>query len=821
MAGPWESYQQAGPWNEYAKPKAAEPEDKFAFVKGLGQQVMNAGAGALRGAGSIGATILAPVDMVSDAMDGKGLSLDANRKRRQAMDDALRGLGADTDSLAYGAGKLGGEIAGTAGMGGALARGAAAIPMLASKAAPVIDAIGTAGMTAGGATGWAGAGARAFGGAITGGASAGLVSPEDAAVGAGIGAVSPAVLNFAFKYGSKVYNAVKGGAPGAGRLLADAAGVTEAELADIIKAANKAPRSLVPGSDLTLSQALQTQGANSQPIKMLERIVSEGPGGDKLLQRYADQGAARLAALQAQGAQTYQGAAREEATRVGDKIGAIVRTQAGDDKSAARDAWQALYGRASQDGVALHLPLDAMDEAMRPLGRGTVGAGQDARALIGEAKNIGTYEVPPIKFGRGASGGKQESLLDAVKRAGGLNENTQSGQMLAGELTGLRQSGLGRLIYKNKGLSVARMAEKMHEAGFIAENDSAALIDALSNGAKNTFSRGADADSMYRALAEKAMGDAPEGAQRYAQAVPFDEFQRLRRSAGALGAKVGAREGGAAEGGVLQEMQRLLESRADDAAAGNLLSGEVMPEGFMQQYNAARGMTRANAERYKGGNNISAILRKPIGQDYTLTGDEITNKLWHGGAGLAGDVSNLRGLLSNNNQEPAMDALRQYIMTDAASKTTASGLLGAGLPRYVETRMPGLLEALKPEQMGALSSVAADIRNADAAASTGVRGSDTYAKMSRSLDAGILDSPMAKALGRVASIKGVGLESLRSKAAEAVISYKGRTLAELMANPKAAAAALQDRAFVASIDGPTRQALRVSLGRAAPVLAAD
>jgi hypothetical protein len=729
MAGPWEEYQETGPWTEYAKPKkAAPPEDKFSLVKGLGQQVMNAGAGAFRGAGSIGATLLTPYDLLAGNTKTIG-----NPERRQAMDDALKNLGADTDSLAYGASKLAGEIAGTGGIGGVMASGARAMPMLASRAPSLVDAIGTLGMRAGGATGWTGAGARAAGGAITGGAAAGLVSPEDAGLGAGIGAVTPAVLSLAFKHGSAVYKAVKSGAPGGGRMLADAMGVSEAELAKIITAANNAPKSLVGGSDLTLSQALQTQGANSSPVKMLERIVSEGPGGDRLLQRYADQGAARQVALQAQGAQTYQGAAREEATRVGDKIGAILRTQAVDDKGAAQEAWQALYGRASQDGVALNLPLEAMSKAMGPLGRGTVGAGKDAAALVSEAKKIGNIEIPPIDFGQ-AGGGKQETLLDAV---------------------------------------------------------------------------------------ERAIGDAPNVVQQQPIPVPFDEFQRLRRSAGALGAKVGERAGGETEGGVLRNLQKILEARADDAASGNLQAGDVMPDGFMEQYNAARGMTRANAERYKGGNNIASILRKPIGQDYALTGDEITNKLWHGGAGLAGDVSNLQGLLSPNNREPAMDALRQYIMTDAASKTTATGLLGAGLPRYVETRMPGLLEAMKPEQTAALSNVAADIRNADAAASTGVRGSDTYAKMSRALDAGILDSPMAKTIGRVASVKGVGLESLRSKVAEGVIRYKGKTIAELLANPKAAAAALQDRAFAASIPAPTLNALQLSLARAAPVLGAD
>lgn len=59
----------------------------------IGQQVGNLAAGAVRGAGSIGATLLAPVDIASDLMAGKGLTLESNRERRKAMDSALGMMG--------------------------------------------------------------------------------------------------------------------------------------------------------------------------------------------------------------------------------------------------------------------------------------------------------------------------------------------------------------------------------------------------------------------------------------------------------------------------------------------------------------------------------------------------------------------------------------------------------------------------------------------------------------------------------------------------------------------------------------------------------
>jgi hypothetical protein len=168
-----------------------QPRDEL-FSEKLGRGVLNAGAGAIRGAGSIGATILAPYDVARDALAGKGLSLESNRQRREDMTEALGSMGADTDSLAFGAGKLGGEIAGTLGVGGALANAGARV--LPAGAAPLLDAVRTAGFSAGGVGGKAGIGLRAAGGGITGAASAGLVNPEDAAMGAGIGAVAPSAV---------------------------------------------------------------------------------------------------------------------------------------------------------------------------------------------------------------------------------------------------------------------------------------------------------------------------------------------------------------------------------------------------------------------------------------------------------------------------------------------------------------------------------------------------------------------------------------------------------------------------------------------------
>lgn len=770
------------------------------------QHGKNALGGLIRGAGSIGATVARPFESAAE-----------NDDRRKRIDENMADLvGADPESWMYKGFKLGGEIAGTAGAGGVVANGLRAVPLIAKGAAPVLNAISSSGMTAGGLSGAKAVGARALGGAVSGGAQAAMVDPGDSGTGAVIGAFTPGALQLAGKFGKSVYAAVAGSKPDAGRLLAEAMGVSEAELPAIIKALNAAPDSIVPGSKLTVNQVLQLQGANQPGVKMLERIVSGGAGGDDLLKRYAQQAAARTAALEANGA-VMDEPVRELATRMGDRIGSVLRTQAGDDKAAARAAWESVYGRAASDGVRLQLPLDDMAAAMSPLGRGSVVTGADARRVLGVANDIGTETLDAIKP-LSKSAGTAQTLEQAVRAQGGIRADNA----LTGELSDLRIRGSGTtgLVTKN-GKPADLLAQVMHERGFIPDADPATLFHALRNrGGRSIFGNDAP-ESAYQRAMESAMGDMPD-AEIIKKAVPFDEFQRLRRDSGSLAAKASERAGSETEAGVLAKFQELLAKRADDAAGGNTLSGDSVTPEFLRQYNAARGMTKTNADLYKGGNNIASILRKPAGQDFTLTGDEITNKLWHGGAGLGGDVANLKRVLSDSNSGPTMDALRKYIMTDAASRTTAAGDLAAGLPRYVEQRMPGLLEALSDDQLRAITGVSKDIQNAAAASNVkGLLGSDTQAKISRALDGGLLDSAPAKALGKFASIKGIGLDSLRGKAAESVVKYKGKTLSALLASPKDAAKALQDVGFVQSLDAPQLKSLRALVSRSAPLLATD
>ena len=272
MAGPWEKYAQQpaqdGPWSKYgAASSELASQPKTSLVEYIKQGAVDLVAGSIRGAGSIGATILYPWDKAQDLYYGDrdpnvtGLvtgkqPLSRNEERRQAMDEGLRSLGANPDSLLYKGGKLAGEVAGTAGAGSAIANTVRAAPVLVNalsptsvqaatnlitKAEPLLNAISSSGMT----TGTVATGGkelaknlllRATGGAITGGASAGLVDPSQAKDGAIIGAVLPPAIAAAGKVGSAI-------GKGASTITKNTLGLTTGVGAEPISQAFKAGKS--------------------------------------------------------------------------------------------------------------------------------------------------------------------------------------------------------------------------------------------------------------------------------------------------------------------------------------------------------------------------------------------------------------------------------------------------------------------------------------------------------------------------------------------------------------------------------------------------
>ena len=178
--------------------QAASPVDsEIQQDRGVAGMAGDVLAGALRGAGSIGATLMAPFDVIAQAR-GKESTFIPGRldDRRQQMTQSLATMGADPESTAFALGKIGTEVAGTLPIGGLIGRGVTAV---APRLAPLATAIETSGFRTGlpqATTGLQRVGnvaLRAGGGAIAGGAGAAAVNPEDIGTGAAVGAVLPTV----------------------------------------------------------------------------------------------------------------------------------------------------------------------------------------------------------------------------------------------------------------------------------------------------------------------------------------------------------------------------------------------------------------------------------------------------------------------------------------------------------------------------------------------------------------------------------------------------------------------------------------------------
>lgn len=180
----------------------------------LGQDIMkgakNFGAGAIRGAGSIGATVLLPADMINQKLRGDDFfSMKDNNQRRAGIDAGLANLvGSDPNSGLYKTGKIAAEIAGTSNLGGVIAK------PLSGVAPRLANAISSGGFNLGsqGGNAVANGAIRTAGGAINGAASAGAVDPTTAGTGALIGGALPAGVKVAALTGSGIKKAASGAA---------------------------------------------------------------------------------------------------------------------------------------------------------------------------------------------------------------------------------------------------------------------------------------------------------------------------------------------------------------------------------------------------------------------------------------------------------------------------------------------------------------------------------------------------------------------------------------------------------------------------------
>lgn len=156
--------------------------------------------GGIKGAANIGATLMRPVDA---ALNATGLSDKTNEQRRADLGQFFK-ENADPESGWFKGGELASEIAGTAGVGGVLAKGAQAV----GAAPKIVSALESGGMSltpkgsipvAAGSVGekLMNMGVRTGAGAVAGASMAGLVNPDDVGTGAVIGGALPGAVKAA------------------------------------------------------------------------------------------------------------------------------------------------------------------------------------------------------------------------------------------------------------------------------------------------------------------------------------------------------------------------------------------------------------------------------------------------------------------------------------------------------------------------------------------------------------------------------------------------------------------------------------------------
>lgn len=757
---------------------------------GVLQGAGNLAAGLVRGAGSIGATLVAPWDMMEDAISGKGLSLESNRQRREAIDGALEGFGAQPDSWMYKGGKLAGEIAGSAGSGGLVAKGLGGIPLLANstKAAPLLEAIQTAGMKAGGA----GLGTRVVGGAITGGASAGLVNPDDATTGALIGGATPAVLKLAGAVGSGIGNVYRAATTSdKARIASKLAEQTGLSTDEVVSALRQEGPQLIPGYKKTVPQIIQ-----SPELSQLQRTLKTS-GANALGDAERAQQAAYMEAINR--VAPVDVTVNDAANRAGSAIkdyAVPARETASRQVRAAFDAVDP-FGES-----ALHLPINEMQQAKSKfLGPGTFGTGSKAAQAIETAKNVGTMELPAIApLSRSAS--KQgQTLEQAVRSAGGIRGR-------AGEVMdlGAKQSGTTGLLNNKSGKSADLLASEMHQRGFIPDADPSTLLDMLRNGGGRKAFANDVADDVFSSGFERAMGDMP-GAETISKAVPFQTLQNLRSSIGEA-AEQAASKGANKEAAALRQMVSAIDDKVSIAANGGAGPGEMFAKDMADQYRQALGLHAGKMAKFETGPQIG-MFRKGADGQAAIQGAEIPGKFFSGRASQVEDMQAFKRLAGD--VPHLMDEMKRFAVTEGANTATAQGELASKFVNWAKARSGASRELFSPNELATIKEVAKSVERSLKTEGLGrVTNSDTAQKLASMQSLGLLDSKaldvLANRIPYVKSLSGPVLQGMRNMAAQ----KQNTIMAGLLANP-------EEMASVLASQTPRSGLLDSAMARALPI----
>lgn len=314
------------------------------------------------------------------------------------------------DSALFNMSRIGGNIAATWPVGGVLGAGVKGL-----SATPAAQALGNSIASGGFRTGTQLAqdapllqragdlGIRALGGGISGGATAALISPQDAGTGFAIGAALPPALKGMRAAGYATVNAVHNAlAPQdaqVAKAILDAADATTPDAISAVRGAvqQAGPQLLPPDAALTVPEIIQKPG-----VSQLQRTVKSA-GDTSLLEREAAQNAARLQALN--GISPVTGTVQQAAQDFGNQLENTIRPA----EKVARENVNALYEAVDpMNQSRLVPPIEKMEQAKAQfLGPGTFGSGRSADDAIQTAKTISNYlDTGTLPMGTVSTSGK-------------------------------------------------------------------------------------------------------------------------------------------------------------------------------------------------------------------------------------------------------------------------------------------------------------------------------------------------------------------------------------------------------------------------------
>lgn len=304
----------------------------------IGGAIGDIAAGALRGASSIGSTIIAPFE-AAIAGTGQSGARAARKYRLERVESGLKGMGADVKSIPFQGGKIAAEIAGTAGVG---------------PTTPAASFLG-----------------RVAQGAVTGGSAASVVDPESAAEGAAWGTAIPVVAPILQKGGALVANATgpmrESWRTSQGRKFLDEMLGPDQAKAKVIQAiAARKPSSVTTVADDIAAANVGRTDKFGSPLVSIENELAGQPHGlsDIAKSVAAQQEAGRMAALQGVKPDLVQSIAN---------------------RSAVSDPF---YRQADQTVVTLDQPFMQLFERMP---KGTVERAADIARMEGKAFQMGNY----------------------------------------------------------------------------------------------------------------------------------------------------------------------------------------------------------------------------------------------------------------------------------------------------------------------------------------------------------------------------------------------------------------------------------------------